>query len=69
MSKLSFEQAMSKIQDILNQLEKGEIPLNEATTLFEEGLELITFCENQLTFFEEKVDALKARKMDIDDES
>lgn len=69
MSELSFEQAMSKIQDILNQLEKGEIPLNEATTLFEEGLELITFCENQLTFFEEKVDALKARKMDIDDES
>lgn len=69
MSDITFEQAMSKIQSILSQLEKGEIPLMEATKLFEEGLELLKFCEKQLSSFEEKVDTLKLEKMEKSDES
>lgn len=69
MNDITFEQAMSKIQDILNKLEKGEVPLMEATKLFEEGLQLLTFCETQLSNFEEKVDVLKSEKMGQQDES
>lgn len=69
MNDITFEQAMSKIQDILNKLEKGEVPLMEATKLFEEGLQLLTFCEKQLSNFEEKVDVLKSEKMGQQDES
>lgn len=69
MNDITFEQAMSKIQDILSKLEKGEVPLMEATKLFEEGLQLLTFCEKQLSNFEEKVDVLKSEKMGQQDES
>ena len=69
MSEKTFEQAMSKLQDILNQLEKGEIPLSLATTLFEEGLELLTFCEGQLSVFEQKITMLKTTKLENSDES
>lgn len=69
MNDITFEQAMNKIQEILNKLEKGEVPLMEATKLFEEGLQLLTFCEKQLSNFEAKVDVLKSEKMGQQDES
>ena len=64
MSKKTFEEAMSRIQDIVSKLEKGEVKLQEATALFEEGLELLNFCETQLSGFQEKVEALKVKNME-----
>lgn len=64
MSEKTFEEAMSRIQDIVSKLEKGEVKLQEATTLFEEGLELLNFCEKQLSGFQEKVEALKTKNME-----
>ena len=38
---MTFEQAASRIDEIVKSLEKGDAPLNESLTLFEEGAKLI----------------------------
>ncbi len=58
-AKLSFEQAMEKLDAIVKQLEKGEAPLNEALALFEEGTALIVACGTLLDEAEQKVALLK----------
>ncbi len=67
MSEKTFEDAMSRIQDIVSKLERGDVQLQEATTLFEEGLTLINFCEQQLNQFSEKVAQLKESNQENDD--
>lgn len=69
MSEKTFEQAMTRIQDIVSKLEKGEVKLQEATALFEEGLELLNFCEEQLNGFQEKVELLKQKNLEITHEA
>lgn len=69
MSEKTFEEAMSRIQEIVSKLEKGEVKLQEATTLFEEGLALLQFCEKQLDGFSTKVEALKIKNLDATHEA
>ncbi len=59
MTNITFEEALERIQQIVSTLEKGEVKLNEATQLFEEGLRLIEFCERQLDHFTQKVQQLR----------
>lgn len=56
--KLPFKQAMTRLEEIVALLEKNEIELEEAITLFEEGLQLVNACDTQLKGFEEKVTSL-----------
>lgn len=56
--KLPFKQAMSRLEEIVTLLEKNEIELEQAITLFEEGLQLLNSCDSQLKGFEEKVSSL-----------
>lgn len=58
--KLSFEQSMARLDEIVRHLEKGEMPLNDSLALFEEGTALIRSCEKQLDEAEQKV--VKLRK-------
>ena len=58
--KLSFEQSMARLDEIVRHLEKGDMPLNDSLALFEEGTALIRSCENQLDEAEQKV--VKLRK-------
>lgn len=57
-TKLSFEQALKRIEDIVAVLEKGDQPLDHSIKLFEEGMELIQFCNKKLTEAEKKVKKL-----------
>ena len=41
---LSYEQASKELQEIINKIEQGDLPLDEAMKLFERGQELIKFC-------------------------
>lgn len=56
--KLPFKKAMRRLEEIVDALEKNEIELEEAITLFEEGLQLVNSCDGQLKNFENKVQAL-----------
>lgn len=58
--KQSFKQSMSRLEEIVALLEKNEIELEEAISLFEEGLKLVNSCNGQLTTFENKVADLLA---------
>ena len=58
--KLSFEQSMARLDEIVRHLEKGDMPLNDSLALFEEGTALIRTCEKQLDEAEQKV--VKLRK-------
>ena len=41
---LSYEQASKELQDIINKIEQGDLPLDEAMKLFERGQELVKLC-------------------------
>lgn len=58
MSDTTFKEAMQRLENIVSLLERNEIELEEAMSLFEEGLGLIKSCDVQLQTFENKVQTL-----------
>ncbi len=57
--KLNFEQALSRLDEIVRHLEKGDLPLSESLALYEEGTGLIKQCSIMLDEAEQKVVKLK----------
>ena len=57
--KLSFEQSLARLDEIVRHLEKGDLPLKESLTLFEEGTGLIKNCGMMLEEAEQQVVKLK----------
>lgn len=55
---VTFEEAMEKLENIVDQLEAGEIPLEKAIQLFQEGMELSKLCHQKLESVEEKIQVL-----------
>ena len=53
-----FEDAMKKLEGIVERMEKGDMPLNESLKLFEEGVKLTRFCSQELQKAEKKVELL-----------
>lgn len=56
--KKGFRESMSRLETIVSKLEQNDMELEEAMTLFEEGLQLIKKCDTQLNTFENKVQSL-----------
>ncbi|MBR3473918.1 MAG: exodeoxyribonuclease VII small subunit [Oscillospiraceae bacterium] len=56
----SFEQKLSRLDEIVRHLEKGDLPLSDSLALFEEGTGLLTDCSKMLEEAEQKV--VKLRK-------
>ena len=56
--KLTFEQSMSRLEEIVDLLEKGDAPLEQAMALFEEGARLLRECTARLDQAEQKVTLL-----------
>ena len=54
----SFEEALSELQNIVVNLEKGEIPLDDALGFFKKGVELTKFCNKKLDDAERKISIL-----------
>lgn len=50
-----FEEAMSELEQIVQQLERGDVPLDEAIAKFQEGMALSQYCNETLTIAEETV--------------
>ena len=57
----SFEQAQAELEQIVEQLERGQAPLDEALKLWERGEELYTFCRAKLDAAEGRVEELARR--------
>ena len=58
MAKEKFEEAMNKLEKIVEKLEEGDIPLEESLKLFEEGIRLSRFCSQKLDEAEKRVEIL-----------
>jgi len=57
-SEMSFEEAMTALEAVVGQLERGDVPLEQSITLYERGAELKKRCEAKLKEAEEKVAAI-----------
>jgi exodeoxyribonuclease VII small subunit len=57
---LSYEAAYEELAGIIDQLESGQLPLDESMTLFERGRALIKRCETLLNSSELRVNQLSA---------
>ena len=57
--KVSFEKSLGRIEEIVKSLERGDVSLDEALSLFEEGTKLIKSCGKMLDDAEQKVVALQ----------
>lgn len=55
---MSFEQALAKLEETVRRLEAGNLPLDEAVALFEEGTRLARLCNERLDGAELKVSQL-----------
>lgn len=55
---MKFQEAMKRLDEIVALLNNNELELEEAMSLFEEGLILSAQCEKQLKKFETKMDQL-----------
>ena len=58
-AEMSFEQSLARLDEIVRHLEKGDLPLNDSLSLFEEGTGLIRRCGAMLDEAEQKVVKLK----------
>lgn len=53
---LSFEQAMEQLEQIVAKLESGELPLEQAIGLYQEGTRLSQLCASKLEQVERKIE-------------
>ncbi len=53
-----FESALKSLEDIVAQLEAGDLTLDRALELFEEGIKISRFCSSKLEEAERKVEIL-----------
>lgn len=54
----SFEEASAQLAEVVNQLEKGDLPLEKSLELFQEGVRLARYCSAKLDEVEAKIEAL-----------
>lgn len=57
--KLTFEEAMERLEAIVEQLEQEEVALEEAVALYKEGLRLSAQCKEKLAAAEGEIVLLK----------
>ncbi|MBI1747835.1 MAG: exodeoxyribonuclease VII small subunit [Acidobacteria bacterium] len=58
MEQKDFESALKALEEIVSKLEGGSLPLEEALTLFEQGVNLSRYCNGKLEEAERKVEIL-----------
>lgn len=53
--RIMFNDAMQQLEEIVRQLEQGDVPLEEALTLYQKGMELSKVCHDKLQNAEEQL--------------
>ncbi|MCR4924953.1 MAG: exodeoxyribonuclease VII small subunit [Clostridiales bacterium] len=64
MKKMTYEQAIKRLEEIVSTLEKGEASLDDSLKLFKEGTELSAFCSDFLDKADLKISELSDIKID-----
>lgn len=61
---LTYEHAIKKLEDIVNKLNEGSIPLDESIALYEEGIKLSEFCMKKLNSAKQRIINLNEEQND-----
>jgi exodeoxyribonuclease VII small subunit len=56
-----FERALAELETLVERLERGDLPLDEALKTFERGVELTRHCQTSLKAAQQKVEILLKR--------
>ena len=54
----NFEQAMERLEAIVDQMESGKLPLEELIVRYEEGMGLVRICQDRLASAEQKIEII-----------
>lgn len=57
---LSFEEALKQLETIVGRLESGEVPLDQAISLYEEGDRLRKLCQARLDAAQARIEQVRA---------
>ena len=68
MSKENFEDSMKKLEEIVTELENGNLNLDESVTKFEEGMKIAKQCNNILEEAEKKITILLEKDGELKEE-
>ena len=55
---MTYEQAVSELEEIISKLESGEASLDDSIALYSRGMELSRFCKEKLDAIEKKISIL-----------
>ena len=68
-ARLDFESAMRDLEELVDRLERGDLPLEESLAAFERGVKLTRACQAALKDAEQKVEILlkKAGEPSVDE--
>jgi exodeoxyribonuclease VII small subunit len=61
----SFEEAIDRLQELVDALEIGDVPLEQSLAVYEEGQRLIAFCQKKLAGAEETMKKLSKSNGDM----
>ena len=62
MAEIKFEEALKKLEKIVEDLEKGDLSLDEALKKYQEGIELSRLCSQRLENAKKRIDLLVKNK-------
>lgn len=57
-----FESALEELEQVVEQLESGELSLEDSLSAFEKGVGLVRFCNHKLSEVEKKIEMLVKEK-------
>jgi exodeoxyribonuclease VII small subunit len=60
--KLNYEDAITKLEVIVRQMESGNLALEESVKAYEEGMKLVKFCEKELGKYEKLLSGVAERR-------
>lgn len=60
----TFEEASARLDELVRQMESGQLPLDGMIAAFEEGRRLVAFCNVKLSEVQRRVETIKAREAD-----
>jgi len=66
--KVDFEQSLERLETLVNEMESGDLPLEEMIKHFEEGSKLVALCTKKLTEVEQKIEKLVKKDGELTEE-
>jgi exodeoxyribonuclease VII small subunit len=56
---MTFEEASARLDELVRQMESGQLPLDKMIEAFEEGRRLVAFCNQKLSEVAKRVEKIK----------